>query len=90
MAELVELYVAEMPDRIAALEQAFSNADLATLQRAAHQMKGAAGGYGFEGLTVAAGALETAVRDRQPKEQVRQALEELVRWCGRVRAGAAS
>ncbi|MDP6554248.1 MAG: Hpt domain-containing protein [Pirellulaceae bacterium] len=46
--ELVEMYVDEMPDRIAALERAFDSGDMEGLQRAAHQMKGAAGSYGFD------------------------------------------
>jgi histidine phosphotransfer protein HptB len=89
LGEMVELYVAEMPDRISAIEQAFSGADNETLRRNAHQMKGAAGSYGFDSLTEFAANLEAAVRDGRPREQIQQALHELTDLCRRIRGGTA-
>jgi HPt (histidine-containing phosphotransfer) domain-containing protein len=89
LGEMVELYVAEMPDRIAALERAFSDADDETLRRNAHQMKGAAGSYGFDPLTDFSAKLEAAVRQQQPREQIRKALDELTARCRRIRSGTA-
>ena len=66
LGELVKMYVAEMPDRMAALENAYSGGDRELLRRTAHQMKGAAGSYGFHGLTQSAAALESAVRGNLP------------------------
>lgn len=88
MGELVELYVSEMPERIAALEEAFAAGDLGALQRLAHQMKGAAGSYGFDGLTSVARTLESSVKEGEPMEAVDSALQDLVGICRRVRAGA--
>jgi HPt (histidine-containing phosphotransfer) domain-containing protein len=89
LGEMVELYVAEMPERIAALERAFSEGDRESLRRTAHQMKGAAGSYGFDPLTDAAAELESAVREDQPRLRIQHALEELIGRCRRIRAGAA-
>ena len=90
LGEMVDLYVAEMPDRIAALERAFSDGDCESLRRTAHQTKGAAGSYGFDPLTEAAAELESAVRENQPRQRIQQALEELIGLCRRIRAGAAN
>jgi HPt (histidine-containing phosphotransfer) domain-containing protein len=90
LGEMVELYVAEMPERIAALERALSEGDRESLRRTAHQMKGAAGSYGFDPLTDAAAELESAVRENQPRERIQNALEELIGRCRRIRAGAAN
>ena len=87
LGELVELYAGEMPQRIAALEQAFSEGDRELLCRAAHQMKGAAGSYGFDSITAAAAALEGAVRDGQPPASVQRTLDRLLALCRRIRAG---
>jgi histidine phosphotransfer protein HptB len=87
LSELVGMYVAEMPDRIAALEQAFAGGDREVLRRAAHQMKGAAGSYGFDCLTQSAAALETTVRGDLPEVEIQRSLEDLVRLCRRIRAG---
>ena len=86
--ELVEMYVEEMPDRVATLQQAHAAADTELLQRTAHQLKGASGSYGFPMLTPYAAALEYAVRDDEPEEAILKALNELIDVCGRLRSGA--
>jgi HPt (histidine-containing phosphotransfer) domain-containing protein len=88
LGELVEMYVAEMPDRIAALEQALAAENLDGLRRTAHQMKGAAGSYGFDCLTTAAGSLEAAIKEKQTLDQIEQSLDELTRLCRRIRRGS--
>jgi histidine phosphotransfer protein HptB len=87
LSELVAMYVAEMPDRIASLEQAFAGGDRDVLRHGAHQMKGAAGSYGFDCLTQSASALEATVRDDLPKTEIQRSLEDLLRLCRRIRAG---
>lgn len=88
LGELVELFVAEMPDRIAALERALADRDWGELRRAAHQLKGAAGSYGFGPLTPLAAAVEDTVRSERPADTLRGALEELLAACRQVRGGA--
>jgi HPt (histidine-containing phosphotransfer) domain-containing protein len=90
LSELVEMYVAEMPDRIAAIEHAFAGGDREIMRRAAHQMKGAAGSYGFDCLTQAAAALESAVLSDLAAAKIQRSLEDIVQLCRRIRAGAAN
>jgi HPt (histidine-containing phosphotransfer) domain-containing protein len=86
--ELVELYVQEMPGRIAVLEDAFAKDDMEALGRMAHQLKGAAGSYGFGQLTPIAAAVERAARDREPVDEIKRTLEELIDVCRQLRAGS--
>jgi len=86
--ELVVLYVDEMPDRIAALEQAFDSGNMEDLRRAAHQMKDAAGSYGFDQLTPLAAAVECTVRNGELEDNIQKTLRDLIDLCRRVRAGA--
>jgi len=88
LCELAEMYVDEMPDKIAALETAFSSNDLETLHQKAHQLKGSAGSYGFDQLTPYAAALEASISNEQPLNQVCEALDQVLGLCRRVTAGA--
>jgi HPt (histidine-containing phosphotransfer) domain-containing protein len=89
MAELVAMFVAEMPDRRAELEQAVRAADVETAIRIAHQLKGAAGGYGFDALGIYAAETEHALRalaGNHPSERpLRVAATPLLDACARVR-----
>ncbi len=89
LGELVVMFVEEMPCRTATLSECFDGGDLEGLRRLAHQLKGAAGSYGFDLLTLFAARLESAVRDEEPIAQVQAALEELLELCHRLRAGTA-
>lgn len=88
-SELVEFFVAEVPDRKATLEASFASGDRELLQRTAHQIKGAAGSYGFDPLTPSAAALEAAVRDGLPRSEVELRLRELLALFDRLRPGVA-
>jgi HPt (histidine-containing phosphotransfer) domain-containing protein len=87
LAEIVEMFVQEMPDRVSNLQRRFESRDLMELERAAHQLKGAAGSYGFHQLTPAATRLEAMLKQRRPEEEVHAALDALVSLCRGVRAG---
>lgn len=88
MAELVQLFVAELPRRVAAMEAALRAGEASVLTRLAHQMKGAAGGYGFPSISEVAARVETAVKSsREPERALKEAedsLRELMELCGRV------
>lgn len=88
LSELVEMFVSEIPDRIAAILALHDAGDFAELARLAHQIKGAAGSYGFASVTPAAERLEVAAGKREPEDLIREALDELVALCGRLRAGS--
>ncbi len=88
LADIVALFVEEMPLRVRHLQAHFGCANWDELSRLAHQLKGAAGSYGFDQITPFAAKLEKTVRNGEPQAAIREALEDLVDACGRVRAGA--
>ncbi|HEY4761100.1 MAG TPA: Hpt domain-containing protein [Thermoguttaceae bacterium] len=87
LGDLVSLFVDEMADRVANIVDLLDMRDWEGLRRAAHQIKGAAGSYGFDAISPCAGKLEFAIRDDEPEEYIRLAVEELVAMCNRARAG---
>ncbi|MEZ6103414.1 MAG: Hpt domain-containing protein [Pirellulaceae bacterium] len=84
--ELVEMFVADLPDRIATLETTYAQQRWEELRRTAHQLKGASGSYGFHQITPYAAALEIAVRDMAPTDEIQRHLVKLVNLCRRLRA----
>ncbi len=62
MAELVQLFLSELPARIAAMTTAWSGRQISDLTRMAHQLKGAGAGYGFPTIGAAAGTLESGLK----------------------------
>jgi histidine phosphotransfer protein HptB len=87
LGELVEMFVAEMPERIDLLVKQYETANWEELRRTAHQIKGAAGSYGFHELTPAAARLELAIKGRSPEEQITADLNGLLELCRSVRSG---
>jgi HPt (histidine-containing phosphotransfer) domain-containing protein len=94
MRELIELFVSEMPERIASLETLWRDRQLEPLKRLAHQLKGAGGGYGFSPVSSAAGTLEETIKSVMAAASpptslaaVQQQVEELISICRRVSAG---
>ena len=87
LAEIVEMFVEEMPGRIRDLQQQFLCNDWDHLARLAHQLKGAAGSYGFDQITPYAARLERVVRNGQPMNEIRAAHDDLCEACARVRTG---
>lgn len=91
LAEIIEMFVNDMPDRLVGLARCVAAGDWQELGRLAHQLKGACGSYGFHQLTTPAARLELACRtDHCSEGEIRAAAESLIELCGRVRAGTAS
>lgn len=88
MLELIEMFVADLPNKIAALENAIRRQDHAAIATLAHQLKGSAGGYGFPTITEAAGAVESAVRSDDDVEELVRRTRALTELCKKARAGA--
>jgi len=89
LGELVEMFVEEMPDRIENLISQFEAKNWEELTRAAHQMKGAAGSYGFGVLTPVAAKLEALLRGKKPEDAIQIGLDQLTDLCRRIRSGVA-
>ncbi|MBN1396365.1 MAG: Hpt domain-containing protein [Pirellulales bacterium] len=87
LADILELFVEEMPTRVEKLLRHLDDENWDELRRTAHQLKGAAGSYGFEPLSPAANKVERFIREHQPEQQIRNSVKELVELCGRVRSG---
>ena len=85
LRDLIQMFVDEMPYRAALYEELFRTGDFEELRRAVHQLKGAAGSYGFTPLTEAATALEQSIRHEAPYEQIRSELNNLLRLCAAAR-----
>ncbi len=85
--ELVEMFLADVPERIDTIETSLSAGDHETLRRIAHQLKGAAGSYGFEEVTPVAATLEKAIDTGEPQDTITQAADELVAICHRLSPG---
>jgi histidine phosphotransfer protein HptB len=90
LGELVRLFVAEMPERVAMLLARSDAAEWEELRRTAHQLRGAAGSYGFDPITPAAGRVEDSIRCNATEQEIREAVDALVDLCSRASAGAAS
>ena len=88
LADLVDLFVAEMPERIARVMELLGKHDWPSLARTAHQLKGAAGSYGFHQVTPLARHLELTLCNQEPESQIEQAALELIDLCHRVRRGS--
>jgi len=84
---IIEKFVTQIPQRVTAIETAASAGDWVSLERLAHQLKGAAGSYGFGQVTPLAADLEIAARKRQSGEQAPLFLGELADLCLSMRSG---
>lgn len=92
MTELVTLFVEEMPGKIESLRNALGSGSFDALKRVAHQLKGAAGGYGFPVIGEAAGKIEAFIVQNpnlgtEAKLQgLKAQVEQLTELCARARA----
>jgi len=62
-AEIVELFIESLPERLSAMQQAFEKNDIDALGRLTHQLKGAGAGHGYPCLTEKAAELEQQVKE---------------------------
>jgi PAS domain S-box-containing protein len=88
MAELIEQFLNALPARIESMGQALRSQDFETLARTAHQIKGAAGGYGYPLITQAARELETSVKAREAVAVLQRQVEALRALCERALAAS--
>jgi HPt (histidine-containing phosphotransfer) domain-containing protein len=86
LADVIELFVAELPTRIADLRAALAAGDLPKVRRLAHQLKGAGGSHGFPQLGPLAWKLEQAAQGVDTSTAA-SILDNLAAICTQVRAG---
>jgi histidine phosphotransfer protein HptB len=88
LGDIVQMFVEEMPGRVEAMRKLCDESNWKDLQRTAHQLKGAAGSYGFDTISPSAGRVECAILNNEPEDSIRAAVEELIHLCNRTRFGA--
>ncbi|CAN0373754.1 unnamed protein product, partial [Ectocarpus sp. 4 AP-2014] len=83
---LVGRFVSGLPERLGELQAAAQESRLEEVQRLAHQLKGAGGGYGFEQMTAPAHALERLAECGAPSAEIASALKGLGNVCDAIEA----
>jgi PAS domain S-box-containing protein len=82
-AKLVENFLSKLDDRVSAIRNVVETHDAQQLRTLAHQLKGAAGGYGFPAISDAAKNIEqTTIEDA---EALKDAIEHLTALCQQAR-----
>jgi HPt (histidine-containing phosphotransfer) domain-containing protein len=86
MADLVEMFVSEMPSRIEALQEAWTSGELARLAVLTQRLGGSCSGYGFPSVSVAALRLGQRLADAEVQEMdqlssLQQEFEALLKIC---------
>jgi signal transduction histidine kinase/DNA-binding response OmpR family regulator len=84
MDALVLTFLADLPYRVAALESAARAADRAGIGVVAHQLKGAAGSYGFMPITDAAARVEASAARPDDGDELHRHLGDLTALCRRA------
>ncbi len=85
MAGIIAMFVGELPQRIAELQSAFARGELEQVRTLGHQLKGAAGGYGFPTVGAAAALIDQGVKDGCERNVIRSRIGTLVALASRVR-----
>jgi HPt (histidine-containing phosphotransfer) domain-containing protein len=92
MADLIGIFLAELPARVNGLVTAYNAGDADTLKRLTHQIKGSAGGFGFQIVGDAADRVEAALKaSANPQDalsSISAEFRELVELCHRATAGS--
>ena len=82
MHAVLSRFVSSLEDHSCELEEACRENDLDRLSWKAHQLKGSAGGYGFDSIGDAAAELEaSSLSVEADLSQVRERVEDLIRLC---------
>lgn len=84
---LLEMFVDELDDRIAAIRTQFDQSQGDRVRELAHQLKGAGGGYGYPQITEAAKALEDVLKADGPVAEVKAKIDQLDQVCQAAKRG---
>jgi diguanylate cyclase (GGDEF)-like protein len=84
MKELLAKFVSRLPERVVQLQALVEAGELEALSKVAHQVKGAAGGYGFADITNAAAIVESRIRTHGDVALIHEDVETLIRLIKQV------
>ena len=76
--KLLTKFIARLPERVNTLYQLLDAQNLDQLRQAIHQLKGAAGGYGFPQLTELAGRAEQKIREQSQIDAIKGDVETMI------------
>lgn len=79
IAELIQEFVQRLPVIVGQIETHLNAWDKEPLTRVVHQLRGAAGGYGFDPITKVAAEAEKLLRSGAEPPQVRVVIDVLMR-----------
>lgn len=88
LAELIAQFVCELPARAARLKRHLASQDWQSLYRTVHQLKGAAGTYGFETLAPYALRVEHHIVEGAEPRVIAASVHKLIAHSNRVAAGS--
>jgi PAS domain S-box-containing protein len=86
---IVRAFADELPARAQAISEAERRGDLAEVAHLSHQLKGAAGSYGFQSITDAAAAVEWAATEGVGRDTLVRHADALAALCRRATAALA-
>lgn len=84
MLELVQFFVAELPERGQLLSRLTEDENWPELLKLAHQPKGAAGGYGFPTITEQARKVEEQAKLVDDLDRLKNEVDGLIDMCRRA------
>ncbi len=87
MADLIQIFVKSLPQRLETLKSHAEVEDWESVARVAHQLNSRASTYGFAQLSTLAARLEITCGDFPVEDEVLAALENFADYCERVRSG---
>jgi CheY-like chemotaxis protein/HPt (histidine-containing phosphotransfer) domain-containing protein len=71
-------YVAGLPEQVVKLTESLALEELDTLRRAAHQLRGSGGGFGFTQITESAAQVEDMLKGKEAINAVAECVKQLV------------
>ena len=87
MMEIIEPFVSGLDERAATMQKALASSDYEALSCVAHQLKGAAGGYGYPSISDAAKVVELGAKSREPASSLETPVARVVSLCAGARVG---
>lgn len=87
MCEIIELFIDGLKERTESIQKAFDDRNFTTVSGIAHQLKGAAGGYGYPTLSELAFDVEQLAKQNAAVNQIEDSLTLLIEQCHRAIVG---
>lgn len=84
--ELIVMFLDDVREQAAQIKAAYEAEDFERVRKVSHQIKGSAGGYGFQDLSEFAKTAEHACREQLPNGERSTAIEQLLEACDAVTA----